>query len=90
MTKNENIADLGGMTLAYAVWNNKLKADGLTGEQLRHQQRQFFLEAAHLWQGKPTEEMLLNSLNSDVHSASHNRVNGIVRLMDEWYDLFGV
>jgi predicted metalloendopeptidase len=29
-------------------------------------------------------------LEIDPHSANHNRVNGVVRLIDDWYDLFGV
>jgi len=29
-------------------------------------------------------------LEIDPHSANHNRVNGVMRLIDDWYDLFGV
>ena len=89
-TLGENIADYGGFMLAWEMWNNKLQADGLTGEELRHQQREFFLEVANLWKTISDEETLLNNLKNDVHSANFNRVNGIVRLIDEWYDLFGV
>lgn len=89
-TKNENIADLGGFNLAWEMWNRKLKADGLTGEALRHQQRLFFLENAYLWQMDDDEASLKSALNTDVHSANHNRVNGVVRLIDDWYTLFGV
>ena len=89
-TLGENIADYGGFMLAWEMWNNKLQADGLTGEELRHQQREFFLAVANLWKQLSDEETLLNNLKTDVHSANHNRVNGVVRLIDEWYDLFGV
>ena len=89
-TLGENIADYGGFMLAWEMWNNKLQADGLTGEELRHQQREFFLAVANQWKSLTDEETLLNNLKIDVHSANHNRVNGIVRLIDEWYDLFGV
>jgi len=89
-TLGENIADYGGFMLAWEMWNNKLQADGLTGEELRHQQREFFLEVANQWKSLTDEETLLNNLKTDVHSANHNRVNGVVRLIDEWYDLFGV
>lgn len=89
-TLGENIADYGGFMLAWEMWNNKLQADGLTGEELRHQQREFFLAMANLWKQLTDEETLLNNLKTDVHSANHNRVNGVVRLIDEWYDLFGV
>ena len=89
-TKNENIADLCGLNLAWEIWNRKLKTDELTGEALRHQQRQFFLEIAHLWQFATDEKNLKDQLETDVHSANHNRVNGVMRLIDDWYDLFGV
>ena len=45
---------------------------------------------ADYWQSFLNENTLQNMLETDVHSAHHNRVNGVVRLMDDWYDLFGV
>ena len=89
-TLNENIADLGGVSLAYDLWNEHLQARGLTGEALRHQQRQFFISHAVIWNIYRTDEELMQQLKTDVHSASFNRVNGISRLLDDWYDLFGV
>ncbi len=89
-TLGENIADLGGFSLAWEMWNNKLKADGVTGEALRYQQRLFLMEVAHLWKQLSDEETLLQNAKTDPHSANHNRVNGIMRLLDEWYDLFDV
>jgi hypothetical protein len=89
-TLNENVADLGGVSLAYDLWTEKLKANGLTGEALRHQQRQFFLSYAVVWNLYRTDEELLDQIKTDEHSACHNRINGISRLIDDWYDLFGV
>ena len=89
-TLGENIADLGGLNLAYQLLNEKLQAEGLTGEALRYQQRQFFLSYANLWRIDVDTERLQWLLENDVHSANHNRVNGIVRLSDDWYTLFGV
>ena len=89
-TLNENVADLGGVSLAYDLWNEKLKADGLTGEALRHLQRQFFLSYAVVWNLYRSDEDLLDQIKTDEHSASFNRVNGISRLLDDWYTLFGV
>ena len=37
-----------------------------------------------------TESSLKYQFENDPHSANHNRVNGVVRLIDDWYDLFGV
>ena len=89
-TLSENMADLGGFALAYELWNAKQVADGLSGEALRRQQRQFFMSYADLTRRHETESSLTNQLATDKHSANHNRVNGIVRLTDTWYDLFGV
>ena len=89
-TLNENIADLGGMALSYELWNEKLQANGLSGQQLRHQQRQFFVSFADVWQSYRSDEDLINQKNIDKHSAAHNRVNGLSRLSDDWYTLFGV
>ena len=76
--------------LAYEMWNSKQKANGLTGEALRHQQRQFFLEVANLWKAYHPDSYKMMQLEIDPHSANHNRVNGVMRLIDDWYSLFGV
>lgn len=89
-TLNENVADLGGVSLAYDLWNEHLQTRGLTGEALRHQQRQFFISYAVVWNIYRTDEELMQQLKTDVHSVSFNCVNGISRLLDDWYDLFGV
>ena len=89
-TLGENIADLGGFNLVYQLLNEKLQADGLTDEALRYQQRQFFMSYANHWRIYVDAERLQDQLETDVHSANHNRVNGIVRLSDDWYTLFGV
>lgn len=88
-TLGENMADMGGVTLAYDLWNERLQNKGLSGQELRHQQRQFFVSYADVKRRYATNETLV-SLLIDEHSADHNRVNGIDRLMDDWYDLFGV
>jgi predicted metalloendopeptidase len=89
-TLNENIADWGGVSLAYDLWCERLRERGLSGEALRHQQRQFFVSHADIKRAYCTDEKLAAMVNGDVHSANHNRVNGIDRLMDDWYTLFGV
>ena len=89
-TLSENMADLGGVTLAYDLWNERLLNRGLSGQALRHQQRQFFVSHADVKRRYLTTEELMTLLKGDSHSADHNRVNGIDRLIDDWYDLFGV
>ena len=65
-------------------------ADGLSGEAFNHGLREYFLHYPLIYQSAPSPDDLEAQLTNDVHSANHNRVIGITRLMDEWYDLFNV
>ena len=89
-TLNENIADLGGVQLAFQALTNKLKADGLSDEAIRQQQRNFFVAYANLWRLKYTDEYAESMVSGDEHSQSKERVNGVVTNIDAWYDLFDV
>ena len=89
-TLNENIADLGGVQLAFQALTNKLKADGLSNEAIRQQQRNFFVAYANLWRMKYTDEYAESMVASDEHSQSKERINGVVTNIDAWYDLFDV
>jgi putative endopeptidase len=90
LTMGENIADLGGLTLAldaYAASLNGQPApviDGLTGEQ------RVFLGWAQAWRGKVTDDYVKRQVVSDPHSPRQFRVNGIVRNLDAWYDAFHI
>lgn len=89
-TLNENIADLGGVQLAFQALTNKLKADGLSEEAIRQQQRNFFVAYANLWRLKYTDDYAEDMVSSDEHSQSKERINGVVTNIDAWYDLFDV
>jgi putative endopeptidase len=90
LTMGENIADLGGLTLALAAYRHSLKGapapvvDGLSGDQ------RVFLGWAQAWCGLTREAALRRQVVSDPHSPRMYRVNGVVRNMDAWYDAFGV
>lgn len=89
-TMGENIADLGGVTLALDAYHRSLAGraastlDGLTGEQ------RFFLAWARVWRGKKTPEALRDQVTDDVHSPYPERVNIPFRNIDAWYEAFGV
>ena len=91
MTLGENMADLGGVRLSFELFKDLLVEKGYYGESLKHMLREYFLHYAQVWkeEDRGTEGYRQQYL-TDVHSASFNRINGIARLMDEWYDLFQV
>jgi putative endopeptidase len=76
MTLGENIADLGGVTLALKAYR---AARGTAAEQIVDgftEDQQFFLSAAQVWCAKVREESAKRRLTSDVHSPPKWRVNG--------------
>ena len=90
-TLTENMADQGGLRLAFEVYKSKMIERGYYGESLKHMLREFFLHYAQLWKmNEQTQQMKRYYYLNDVHSLHVNRVDGQVRLFDEWYDLFMV
>jgi predicted metalloendopeptidase len=89
LTLGENIADLGGLTMAYHAWKRSLKGqpaatiDGWTGEQ------RFFLGYAQAWRNKARDEAVRQQVLTDPHSPPRWRVNGPVSNMTEFRDAFG-
>jgi putative endopeptidase len=90
LTMGENIADLGGLTLALDAYHASLKGkpapvlDGLSGDQ------RVFLGWAQAWRGKVSDNYVKRQVVSDPHSPRQYRVNGVVRNLDAWYAAFGV
>jgi putative endopeptidase len=90
LTLGENIADLGGILVAFQAWKNSLggkpvpKIDGFTGEQ------RFFLGFSQIWRGNIRQKELLRRVKEDVHSPAEFRVNGPLRNVQAFYDAFGV
>ncbi len=90
LTMGENIADLGGLTLALDAYRRSLDGqpapviDGVTGDQ------RVFLGWAQAWCGKLRDDAIRKQVVSDPHSPRKFRVNGIVRNIDAWYAAFDV
>jgi putative endopeptidase len=89
LTLGENIADLGGLTIAYYAYQASLtgksapeKIDGYTGDQ------RFFLSFAQMWRGTLRDEFLRTLVNTNEHSPNKFRVNGTVFNMPEFYKAF--
>ena len=87
LTLPENIADFGGLTMAYHAYKLSLKGepemiDGFTGDQ------RFFLSFAQIWRESNTNEYLRALTLTNTHSPSRFRVNGVVFNMPEFYKAF--
>ena len=86
----EDVADLGGFNIAYDYWVNKLKERGIKGDELKDMKRAFFLYFATMYSEKLSDNDMLARAASDVHSAGHIRINGVVQHIDDWYELFDI
>jgi len=91
LTLGENIADLGGLVVAYdalrlALGPEKMEvaAGGFKPTQ------KFFVQYAITERGAVREERLRLQIKADTHSPSEYRVNGPVSNMEEFYSAFGV
>ena len=87
-TLGENLADYGGVTVAYTAYmnfgNRTESADGFTDVQ------RFFISYATNWAGNIRDEAILKQTKTNEHSLERWRVNGILPHIDAWYDAFGV
>lgn len=90
LTLGENLADHGGLQVAFYAYKNATKnaplktIDGFTPDQ------RFFLAYAGVWAANITDEAIRNYTKSDPHSLGEWRVNGALPHIDMWYDAFNV
>jgi putative endopeptidase len=89
LTLGENIADLGGATIAYNAYKFSLEGkeapkpiDGFTNFQ------RFFLSYAQIWRTNMRDEELRKRVKTDEHSPAKVRINGVVYNMPEFYAAF--
>ncbi|MES2838243.1 MAG: M13 family metallopeptidase [Bacteroidota bacterium] len=89
LTLGENIADLGGLTIAYYAWKKSL--NGKTPEMIKGytQDQLFFMSFAQVWRMKMRDESMKNMVITNSHSPSKFRVIGPLSNMKEFYDAWG-
>lgn len=89
-TLGENLADHGGLEVAFNALKNvektkKLKTlDGFTPEQ------RFFIAYAGVWGQNITDQEIRNRVKRDPHALGEWRVNGALPHIDAWYEAFDV
>jgi predicted metalloendopeptidase len=90
LTLGENIADLGGVLIAYGAYRRSLAGkpepppiDGLTGDQ------RFFLGWAQIWRSKDRPEFSRLLVTVDPHGPSAFRVNGPLSNIPAFARAFG-
>jgi len=92
LTMGENIADVGGVSIAYEALQRRLASDpsrrkvidGFTPEQ------RFFLSFAQVWRENSKEQDLRRRITIDPHSPGRFRAIGAATNLTEFYAAFGV
>ena len=90
LTLGENLADLGGLNVAYAAFKktkqgqSTTKTDGFTPDQ------RFFLSWAQVWRGSQRPESAAQRILTDPHSPEQFRTNAPITNIDAWYAAFDV
>jgi endothelin-converting enzyme/putative endopeptidase len=88
LTLGEDVADLGGLLLAYRAWKDDTKSeklqplDGLTPAQ------RFFVGYGQSWCGESRDETKRLRATVDPHSPEKYRTNGVVSNMPEFQEAF--
>jgi putative endopeptidase len=90
LTLGENLADLGGLSIAYEAFKktaqgkSNTKIDGFTPDQ------RFFLSWAQVWRSKIRPEAAAQRILTDPHSPDQFRGNAPLTNIDAWYTAFNV
>jgi len=90
-TNGENIADLGGVNIAYDALQMYLKDKGNPGKISGFSQDQrFFLSWATVWRTLSSEKYMVNQVKTDPHSPGYFRSFGPLIYVDAFYKAFDV
>ena len=90
LTLGENMADHGGLMVAYQAFVNATAQAPLSDKDGFTPAQRFFLAYANVWGQNIREEEIRKRVKSDPHSLGKWRVNGQMPHMDAWYEAFGI
>ena len=91
LTLGENIADYGGMTMAYDAFLKAMEKSGKTDkiDGFTPQQR-FFINWAQVWRNSYTPEARQRQIKTDPHSPGEFRANGPLTNSPIFFEAFGI
>lgn len=89
-TMGENIADHGGLRVAYAAFKKTEQGKGNTLIDGFTPDQRFYLSYANVWAANITKEEILRRTKVDPHSLGKNRVNVALRNLETFFDAFGI
>ncbi len=90
LTLGENIADLGGVAIAYDAFQVHLNRHGRKNIDDKTPEQRFFLSLAQGEREHLREERLKTQIATDPHSPALYRINGPVSNLDSFYDAYKV
>lgn len=90
LTAGENIADLGGITIAYYSLLELLDNEDIDQFKKQDALKEFFMSWGNIWKYKSTEEDMKRRILTDPHSPNHLRVNMPLKNFKPFLDMFGV
>lgn len=87
LTLGENIADLGGITIALEALKKYLHDNSMNDNKFI---QRFFINYAIVWRSNIRDKEIENRLITDVHSPPEFRVNGVLKNIDDFYLAFNI
>ncbi len=89
-TLGENIADQGGLRVAYTAYHNSL--NGQPGEDIDgfSPDQRFYLSYANVWAGNIRDEEIKRRTLMDPHSLGKWRVNASLRNIQPFFEAFNI
>ncbi|GAC1511689.1 MAG: M13 family metallopeptidase [Terriglobales bacterium] len=88
LTLGEDVADLGGLILAYMAWQDETRNQKLDSLEGFTPAQRFFIAYGQSWCGNVRDETKRMRATVDAHSPDKYRANGVVSNMPEFQQAF--